>query len=526
METMATKVKWMVLTVLLALLVACGDSGTTAPSSTQASKLSARFIGTMPPDLADELNQEFSQVSAASAAPLIISGVDVSTLSETERNSIKATFDNDIPIILVRPTRTQRQALRSLVGLEGADLTDDIPEFWGLQTSRKFEIWEYSSAPPAERQTTDTDVTAYQEDGTSQTTDGPVITDYFFDMPDYQLSRVAGLREWLALGPERTGTQTAVASAASVKTVKSAGQEQSKAQLEQVVLADHASANFSYLHNKYAVNLQSRSVYQAGNNYFVIAATGLLSASPEWSATTSEAERDHIEKMLPTAHDITNTGRVATKYELSFQVPSTLTNELSEVSSVLPASDVKTEEITNSLNWSLSGKVTGGAECEATNKEKGPEYGCTGKLGVELSTGISTSDSRKFTKKDVELANISLPGKPAWRFTIPPPKFVYDGQLWLTTWYRPAILATSTFQPEMTWVWKVSDSYRQRFPKGLPILVELSPTLFHAYQYYAFPWFAIKEVYLRPDVPFTMQVTLPWPPTTATTTPTTPTTPR
>ncbi|MEI7457637.1 MAG: hypothetical protein WCK93_13035, partial [Nitrosomonadales bacterium] len=248
--------------------------GATTPTVLSSLKLSARFIGTMPADLADELDQEFIKASTDSNAPLIISGVDVSTLSEAERSAIKTTFDYDIPITLVRPTCAQREALYSLVELPGTDLTDDIYEFWGLQTSRKFEIWEYAFASPAARQVTVTDIITCQEDGTILITHGPPITDDLKDVHDYQSSRVAGLREWLVLAPDRANSQTAVGTDSSTLAVESAAEDGPKAILERVVLADSVSADFSYLSNQYAVTLDSRSVYQSPFNYFVISARG------------------------------------------------------------------------------------------------------------------------------------------------------------------------------------------------------------------------------------------------------------
>ena len=220
--------------------------------------------------------------------------------------------------------------------------------------------------------------------------------------------------------------------------------------------------------------------------------------------------------MLPNAYGILNTGRIATKYDIGFHVPDPGAGELVEVSTVLPVSDTKSEEITNTLAWSLGGKLTGGIECEITAKDKGTEAGCKAKLGAELSFGVTTSESHKFTKKDVEIANNSASNSLSWSFNILPPKLFFEGIMQLHSWYAPAILARSTFQPEMTWVWRVSDTYRQRYKDGLPVVVEFTPKLFHAYRRYSFPWWQANEVYLGPEKPFTMQVTLPWPPTTAT----------
>ncbi len=483
----------------------------------QSYKLPARFIGAMPVDLADELNQEFSEASTDSDAPLIISGVDISTLSEAERSTIRTTFDNDIPIILVHPTYSQREALRSLVGLPGTDRADVICDFWGVQTTKKYEIHEYAFTSPTVRQVTNTVVYQWKEDGTIQTTEGPPISDYIAELPDYQQSRVAELKVWLAQASERANSQTAVATDSSMLTVESAGDDP-KAKLEDVVLADYANAPFSYLNNKYTVNLASRSVYQTGSNYFVICAKGILDAFSEFKATTTTEERAFMNLMTPTDHTLGNTGRIATKYDISFYLPkdSTHEGELSEVAEIGPPSDNKSEEITYTVNWSLGGKVTGGTECDLTQKPKGYEAGCTGKVGVELSAGVTTSQSRKFTKKDVEIANISVPGNPSWSFKILPPMKFVNTAFGLSYWYRPAILATSTFQPDMTWVWKVSDTYRQRYKDGLPVVVEFTPTLFHAYQRYSFPWWQAFETYLFPEKPFICQVTLLWPPTTAT----------
>lgn len=507
LRKIVTGLKAAVLLAVLGILPACGGSDSTTTTAVTTGKLSVRMVGVMPPDLADEIDQEFVKASADSAAPLLISQVDLGTLSAAERSAIKTTFDNDIPVILVRPTRTQREALRSLVGLAGTDLSDDIPEFWGLQTSKKFEIWEYVFASPAARQVSDTDFTTMQTDGTSQTTDGPAIEDYLFDMPEHQLSRVAGLREWLALAPGRSTGQTAAATASKAA-------DDPKAILEQTILSDYAPTNFSYLSNRYAVSLSSRSVYQTGNSYFIITALGLLNASSEFEATTSADERNLMAQMTPNDASLVNTGRIASKYAIRFLVPNAQSQEVTEVSKVLPASDTTSVEITNALEWSLGGKVTGGIECTAGSSAKDGKSGeCTAKVGGEISGGVRTSESRKFTKKDVVITNKSTPGAPAWSFEITPPKLTYN---WLQFpyWYRPAIVATSTFQPEMTWVWKVSDTLRQRYPNGLPVTVELTPTLYHGYTRYA-GWWTAYFTDLYPQKPFTTQVTLPWPPTTA-----------
>lgn len=505
MNTMVTTLKRMTLLALLPLLISCGDSGTaSSPATSGASKLSARFIGTMPSDLADELNQEFSTASVDSTAPLLISGVDVTTLSDTERSAIKATFDNDIPVILVRPTRAQREALRSLVGLAGTDLSDDIPDFWGLQTSRTFEIWEYGVAAPAARQITDTDITTYQDNGTSQTSDGPPITEYLFDMPVYQLSRVAGLREWLTLAPQRSNSQEMAATVAKASVVKS---DDAKAILEKIILADYVSRDFSYLRNKYSINLQSRTVYQAPYNHFVIQARGALSAYNEWMATTTESER--------TATVAANRGRIADSYYLRFSIPDTQADEVAITSNILPKTEESKEKISNTLGWSLGGKVTGGVECEvAGSKKDGIEGGCTGKVGGELSFGVTSSESRTFTVADVKIENKSGPIQPAWLFSILKPE-IEQGFL---NWYiagikKPVSNATSTFQPEMTWVWQVSDSFKQRYPNGLPITITFKPVLRHMYLR---GLGELKDITLEPELYFTEQVTLPWPPTTAT----------
>lgn len=506
MKTIVATIKWMIFLALLPLLVSCGDSGTAAaPTRSTASKLSVRFIGTMPTDLADELNQEFSQADIGSETPLIISGVDFSTLSVITRSEIKASFDNDIPVILVRPTRSQREALRALVGLEGSDFSEDIPEFWGLQTSRKFEIWEYAFVSPSTRQVSDTDITTYREDGTSQISDGTAIENYLFDLPDYQLSRVSGLREWLTLGPERANSQEVAAAASKSSESKS---DEPKAILEQVVLADQVNASFNYLSNTYGVSVRSRAVYQAPYHYFIIQARGILNAYDEWMATTDANERSQSQSR--------NRGRIADSYYLSFSLPdAVLSDDVAIPSNILPKTEEQVKEITNTLGWSLSGKVTGGVECDlGGSKKDGIEGGCTGKVGGELSFGVTTSENRKFTVADITTENKSESARPAWLFTIKKPDLE-------TNWIikamvlgikQPASLATSTFQPEMTWVWRVSDSFKQRYPKGLPITIQFKPVLRHMYM--SGLW-TLNDVVLDPGV-FTVQRTLPWPPTTAT----------
>ncbi len=62
-------------------------------------------------------------------------------------------------------------------------------------------------------------------------------------------------------------------------------------------------------------------------------------------------------------------------------------------------------------------------------------------------------------------------------------------------------LSTSTFQPQMTWVWKISDLVRSKYPEGLPINVEFQPELIHCYTINNGPPVLSKTVYLKPEKP-------------------------
>lgn len=493
--------------VVLTLLVSCsGGDG----AGTVSGKTSARMIGTMPSDLAEEIDQLFVKANMDSKAPFLIGTADLGTLSEAERKAVKEAFDYDIPIVMVRPTPESRQALRSLVGLERSDTLDDTPDFWGLQTNKAYEIWEYVSAAPSFREVFDTD-TYSSDDGVNVTfTDGAELTDYLFDESAYQLTRVTNLRNWLESAPDRAVSLATTSTVAKTTDTTTTG----ATDIMKVLGADNASTHFNYLHNEYAVNLAARSVYQSGN-YFLLSANGILAAEPEYMATTTEFERTDYESL--------NRGRIAYQYEIRFRVPAILTGEVTEVTATFPKTVENVEEISDTFGWELGGKVTGGAECEAALKygtkenkaNAGEEVGCSAKVGIDLSGGVKASITKKFSVRDVKVENKSTPGSPAWLYTIPPPEVNYKYFLALIDvkkpWTFPKDMAKSTFQPEMVWVWKVSDSVRARYPQGLPVIVEFRPILVHCY---TSMWRIAAATYLKPEK-FTTQVTFPWPPTTA-----------
>ncbi len=491
----------------LFFITGCGDDGSWSDSN---SKLSVRMIGQMPEELAEEIDQQFVNAEFESDYPFLIGDVDLNTLSESERSVIEQTFKDDIPLALVRPTLERRQALLRLIGLEMTEISNDIPEFWGVQTSREYEIWGYAFDDPSPSQTTNTDITDYTNYPDVVTTNGSMEFSNLYDDPAYQLSRVEDLRKWLELAPERAlGEMSDLAKATSTENnedVNAFSDTPSQTDIAKVLLLDMAKAQFNYLHNNYTINLSARSVHQANNNYFVISAKGILTADKEWKETTTEAER--------TQPGMDNRGRVAHKYHIGFYIPNTLSYEVTEATKTYPATVEGEQEISKSFGWNLGGEVTGGAACAASSKDSG----CEGKVGVKLTGGIKADVTTKFRVKDVKVENKSEDGHPAWVYTIQPPEI--DTNYWVGRWISPVWtlpkeLSTSTFQPQMSWVWKIDDSIRSKYPEGLPIIVEFQPQLIHCFTKYNGLTRAANEGYLRPEL-FSVQVSLPWPPKTAT----------
>jgi len=492
------------LSAILASIVSCGGSGT---ETTASSKFSVRMVGSMPAELSDEIDQNFTKANSDSKAPFLIGSVDLGALSESQRNAIRKCFENDIPVVLVRPTFERRQALRSLLGIKSSDTLTGIPDFWGIQTSRKYEIWDYVFAAPSLLHIVDTDTTIYPDGVNGITTDGPEGSNGLYDETGYQLSRVEELRNWFERAPLRRVSEAPETGTATLPKADKADATESQADIMKVIGVDYASTNFNYLRNSYAINMNARSVYQAAN-FFVISANGILSATKEWEATTTDAER--------TNYGAYNRGRVAYQYEIRFHVPQTLVGEVVEVSKTVPKTVENVVEVSDTFGWELGGKVTGGGECDANiSKKDGPEGGCSGKVGLELSGGVKAEVTKKFTVRDIKVENKTEPGSPAWLFTIPPPEIdtayvVYQLGI-MGPWTFPKSVATSTFQPEMGWVWRVSNSVRDRFPDALPVIVEFRPTLVHCYSQLGAVY---NKIYLKPET-FYVQVSLPWPPTTA-----------
>ena len=110
------------------------------------------MTGDIPDDLADDICLEFCQPDPETLAPFLISDVDLNALSESERIAILRIFDDDLPVVMIRPTFERMKALLDLIGLEMEDISRDIPKFWGVQTSQEFEIYTYVFDDPAPRQ--------------------------------------------------------------------------------------------------------------------------------------------------------------------------------------------------------------------------------------------------------------------------------------------------------------------------------------------------------------------------------------
>ena len=87
------------------------------------------MTGDIPDDLADEIYLEFCQADPEAIAPFLISDVDLNTLSESERIAILKIFNDDLPVVMIRPTFERIKALLDLTGLELEDISRDIPEF-------------------------------------------------------------------------------------------------------------------------------------------------------------------------------------------------------------------------------------------------------------------------------------------------------------------------------------------------------------------------------------------------------------
>lgn len=512
-RSIRTVLKVIMLSAVLSSTVSCGG-GDTDTSATSTSKFSVRMLGPMPSELSEEINQHFDNADTNSKAPFLIGSVDLDALSESQRTAIRKCFDNDIPIVLVRPTPERRKALRSLLGIATPDTSNAVPDFWGLQTSRKYEIWDYVFAAPSVSETSDTDTTIYANGELGPTLDGPESSNGLFDDPDHKEARVKSLLTWLEQGTERALSEVSETGTVTLPKANKPAAGEPPANIMEVIGVDYASTNFNYLHNAYAINMNARSVYQKAS-FFVISANGILSAAKEWQATTTEAERDN--------YGAYNRGRVAFQYEIRFRVPEALAGEVVEVSNTVPKTVENVVEVSDSFGWELGGKVTAGGECDGNiSKKDGPEGGCSGKVGLELSGGVKAEVTKKFTVRDVKVENKTEPGSPAWLFTIPPPEIDKAYLLWtiMGPWTFPKPMATSTFQPGMAWVWKVSDSVRARFPEGLPVIVEFRPVLVHCYSTFGSKYYT---VYLKPDL-FTTQVSFPWPPTSAAPTTTAPTT--
>ncbi len=503
---------FVLLTFAIIFITGCGDDGSWSDSN---SKLSVRMIGQMPEELAEEIDQQFVNAEFESDYPFLIGDVDLNTLSESERSVIEQTFKDDIPLALVRPTLERRQALLRLIGLEMTEISNDIPEFWGVQTSREYEIWGYAFDDPCPRQSTLTDTADYTNYPDVVFTNGTIETSALYDEPAYQLNRVEDLRQWLEQGPERqTGEIPAENEAANPEKpaeLSAFSDTPAKPDISDVLLQDMVKAQFNYLRNNYTIKINARSVHQAGDNYFVISADGILAADKEWRATTTEDER--------TKYGMQNRGTVAHKYDIRFRIPNTISKEVTEATGTYPETVEGEQEISKSFGWSLGGAVTGSAACKASSEKQE----CEGKVGIELKGGIKAGITTKFKVKDVKVENKSDDGYPGWVYTIRPPEIDTKYIFWRSflPWTLPKELSTSTFQPQMTWVWKISDSVRSKYPDGLPIIVEFQPELIHCYSlFYRFhddypDGYIEQKTYLKPEKPFSVQASLPWPPTTA-----------
>ncbi|MEW6280834.1 MAG: hypothetical protein AB1758_19625, partial [Candidatus Eremiobacterota bacterium] len=437
--------KGLALLLLTLALAGCAGTGTggggggTAPANAFAGA-QAVLLGELEGELSDDVPRTLMLQSLPSGqaipdrVPLVIG---TGGLTPQNLPSVLAAFRAGSPVALVSFDQTDLDALRSGMGLAGP------------LTPAQAQI--YAADREADGDTSEIFVLdAFPEgSGTQEILEqGGVSTVQPITLPDpdddvAQLGRTRIFSDWLLANEARDQASDELAPSARDSTANDLRKSARKSEYRVV-------STFNGNVHQVVVSVWSAHEFNRDEYWFMCEESCILSALPAFQFN-HQYDR----------------GWFTDRYFLDAATPEASVQLATGDAQSAPPTTEKSGTVSNKVSFSLSGKV--GFNSKVSDK---PDLGGSSELAASTSweTGYS------YTIKDVTIVNQSgsRTNNAAWTFEIARPfydrvLFSFFGCVFDPKVNEVAEVGRGTFQPGMSWVWRVPPDVRRRNPDALPV---------------------------------------------------------
>lgn len=472
--------------VLFALLLSsiavagCSGGGSSGTANGGASPPQALVLGDLQGPLADNLHAALtleSPLSLSSAGEGLPVLVGAGGLNGENLPFLAATWRSGQPVALVAPTAGDIAALRGALGL-GASPVDGLatPDLYALDRNKLGESYEVAVLPPF----------ATSAPGTDEITgeNFSEVLPLTLDDPDDETEQ-QGRTDAFALWVEEDSTRDADLLSFRGADLKS-----------QATRSEFRTIH-TFRRNIHTVDLTFWSVHEVtrGEYWFICELGGILAASPAMEA-----------------NDEYDRGWFTDRYEFNVGIPVTDGSVAlgSGDAQPSPQTTEKQANVSTSVSFSLSGKIAFNGKVSDKTEIGG---------NTEVASQVSWSNSYSYPVKDVTVLNNSgsqVNANAGWIFEMARPYYDKVSISFLGCVFNPKVYdapdaSRGTYQPKMTWVWKVNPSVRTQHPNVLPVNLDFR-TRIGRIQRMPDCKFSDKTV---PSEVFSRTVFVPWPPLTA-----------
>lgn len=356
-------------------------------------------------------------------APLVMAGSAMDQVGTRLASAMMATFANHKPIVLVQATEKEINALLGTLGrTQDFRLPPELPEgkayaeIFAVDSEASGDDFTWVLYPP-------TDAV------------DPATKAACADTAANQCARVDLFLDWL----DKSGGRTQ-----ALQTARVAAEQAAEGDLRRLANAHVTTVTFergmsTYQVSYYVWSCHSFHPTEGESDWFYVQQTCMLNPLPLYAGVRSYFKGELRDWCYVYAGAYTMDNWIPAS-ERADDPPSPLVTLLKST----PESVNEVTKVTSGLSHNLGGKV-----------------GFNGKLGGEVSYGISFNHSETFDVTDCKVSNrsISRGSNAEWRYDLKRAQQYRWGAVYRAL-SEPPVLARSNFQPVNQWIWKVPAALR------------------------------------------------------------------
>lgn len=477
-----------------------GDSGSSSAGPDNIFTEKVSYIGVSNGTLADKIEATFVNSApydgSSTDAPIFIAESYVESLSPTQQEGVRGTYNNSNPVVLIHGDADQINALLGILELEqNYTLPEGLPEnknyaeLFAVDCEADGSVFIWSMYPPGDGVMQPRVATPPAESPTEP------LPDPITDSDSEQFRRTEMLCNWLDNNGKRLTSKieayTQEANRAFAGAVAAAN---TTGELTQIAPAFVYENNYSNGGNNYALYYYIYACHSFNEadakdyDWFYVRQEGMFNASgayngPQKNKKTTWTDQEVHYYVGEYAMDNWMEGLDyhGSGVSLMTAQPENANNE---------------ETVTSGVNWNIGGSVG----------FFGPSATGT------VDAGVSITNSSTFSVNDCTLTNSSADNINNARWSYEFKKTKHTVSVGKTEIDSPTLLSRSNFQPVNQWIWKFSPDIRKKKVSSFVSTFKVD-LLQSVSGHLILPWVALDaQHYIFDGGSWTFNVPLPFPP--------------